>query len=108
MGTNMLISIEAIKFHLHLDPNPDSEIDPSLEDMLDSAVDYASQYLGRPIPWKDSEGADVEVPASVRQALLLLVGDFYENREETVIGASVAVTGYIERLLHFYRVGLGV
>lgn len=104
----MVIPIEVIKFHLRLDPEPDSEIDPSLEDMLNAAVDYASQYLGRAIPWKDAEGADVEVPASVKQAILLLVGDFYENREETVIGASVAVTGYTERLLHFYRVGLGV
>ncbi|WP_166163118.1 head-tail connector protein [Chelativorans oligotrophicus] len=30
------------------------------------------------------------VPAALKQALLLLVGAWYENREETVIGVSVA------------------
>lgn len=52
-----------------------------------------------------SAGED-DVPAPIKQAILLMVGAWYENREETVIGVSVtslpnAVA--VDRLIHPYR-----
>lgn len=107
MGAEMIVSLEAVKAHLRLDPDPDSVVDAELEAMLAAAIDYVSNYLGRPVPWKDSQGEDV-FPPSVRAAILLLVGDLHENREAVVTGTIVADNPTVHRLLHFYRVGLGV
>lgn len=111
----MLIELEDIKRHLRIaDLDADSELDPYLEGLLDAAVDYASNYLGRPIPWvgevdSSSEESSSEVfPKSVRQAILILISEFDQNREQFVVGASIAELPTVSRLLHFYRVGLGV
>tara|TARA_R110000765_G_scaffold213592_3_gene318643 strand:+ start:82 stop:426 length:345 start_codon:yes stop_codon:yes gene_type:complete len=114
MGTVMLIELEDIKRHLRLDPAPDSETDPELESMLDAAVDHASQLIGRPIPWEVAEGSssssdpDFIFPPSVRAAILLIIGDLYENREGQVAGVTLDENPAVIRMLHFYRVGLGV
>lgn len=99
----MILTLEEMKTHLRLPLDPDSEIDPQLEDIEAAAVDYASMYLNRDIPW-DSNG----VPASIKQALLLLVGDMFENREAQVVGSIVQDNKAVERLLHFYRVEIGI
>ncbi|MBV2207428.1 MAG: head-tail connector protein [Pseudomonas sp.] len=106
MGTAM-ITLEDVKSHLRLDLEADSELDPQLEAMLAAAMDHASQYLNRPVPWDDAEGKPV-FPDSVRAAVLLIVGDLHENREGVVAGVSLARNPTVDRLLHFYRVGLGV
>lgn len=100
-----VLTLEEIKAHLRVD---ESAEDALLTLLGEAAEDYASQYLGRSLPWLDDLGAPVPVPASVRAALLLVIGDLYENREGVVVGTIVAVNPTVERLLHFYRVGLGV
>lgn len=114
MGTVMLIELEDIKRHLRLDLLPDSEADPELESMLDAAVDHASQLIGRSIPWHAPEGNIVAsepetiFPSSVRAAILLIIGDLYENREGQVAGVTLDENPAVIRMLHFYRIGLGV
>ena len=103
-----LPDLAALKWHLRLDPEPDTESDPQLEAILAAAIDHAEQYLGRPIPWSTDEASDVPVPASVRAAVLLIAADLHENREAQFVGVSVAENPAVHRLLHFYRVGLGV
>lgn len=103
-----LPDLDDVKRHLRLDLDHDSETDPELQAFLDAAVDHASQFLGRPIPWADSESSEVPVPPSVRAAILLIVGDLYENREGAIVGVSRTDNPTVDRLLHFYRVGLGV
>ncbi|WP_312723978.1 head-tail connector protein [Stutzerimonas kunmingensis] len=101
-----VLTLEEIKAHLRVDGSAE---DAQLLAISEAAQDYATQYLGRSaIPWNDDAGNPVPVPASVRAAILLVVGDLYENREDNVIGTIVGRIGAIERLLHFYRVGLGV
>ncbi|WP_312669718.1 head-tail connector protein [Stutzerimonas nitrititolerans] len=82
--------------------------DDDLQMKLDAAVDYASQFINRPIPWKDEEGGDVEVPGSVRLAILIIAAELYANREESVVGTIYSKIPKAENMLHFYRVGLGV
>lgn len=111
MGTTaMLISLETIKNHLRLDGDPDPEIDAELERLYEVAVDYASQYLGRPIPWDDActSSSEAIFPKSVEQAILILIAEYFENREQNIIGSIVQENPTVVRLLHFYRVGLGV
>jgi uncharacterized phiE125 gp8 family phage protein len=45
-------------------------------------------------------GGSADVPSAVKQAMLLLIGHFYVNREDTVSEKRTAA----ERLLGFYRV----
>ena len=71
-------------------------------------MSHASQYIDRPIPWTDKAGELVPVPPDVKAAILLIIGDLYENREGLIVGAIVATNPAVQNLLHFHRVGLGV
>lgn len=100
-----VLTLDEIKAHLRLDG---SEEDAQLTLLSEAAEDYAAQYLGRALPWLDDLGAPEPVPPSVRAALLLIVGDLYENREGAFVGVSRVDNPTVDRLLHFYRVGLGI
>lgn len=106
MEALVFLPLELIKEQLRLEPDDDAE-DALLIHMSHAAVDYASNYIGRPIPWKDGEGNDVAVPASLVAALLLIVSDLYANREGSIEGSSFDDNPAVERFLHFYRIGLG-
>lgn len=99
-----LPTIEQIKVQLRMEPDEQAPgLDDELQALLDDAVDYASQFLGRPIPWTE----DSSVPGSVRRALLLIVSDLFNNREGQFVGVTAADNPAVVRMLHFYRVGLG-
>ena len=100
-----VLTLDEIKAHLRLDGSAE---DAQLTLLGEAAEDYATQYLGRSLPWLDDEGAPVPVPASVRAALLLVIGDLYENREGAFVGVSRVDNPTVLRLLTPYRVGLGV
>lgn len=100
-------TLEETKLHLRLD-DADTAEDALVEGLIDAAVDYASKYIGRPIPWSDDAGDPVDVPPSVKSALLLIVGDLFENREGQFVGVSAEANPAVVNMLHFYRVGLGV
>lgn len=56
----------------------------------------------------DSPVADA-VPGAIRAAILLIVGDLYANRENVVVGATVAtLPGPVENLLRRYRFDLAL
>ncbi len=44
------------------------------------------------------------VPAAIRNAMLLLIGDFYENREAQIVGPSVSANAAVRNLLAPYRI----
>lgn len=101
------LPLALIKEQLRIEPDDDAE-DVLLIQMSHAAVDYASQYIGRPIPWKDPSGGTVPVPTSVVQALLLIVSDLFVNREGAMRNAELHDNPAVARFLHFYRVGMGV
>lgn len=49
-----------------------------------------------------------DVPASLKAAILLLVGDMYENAEANVVGSAVSENPTFQRLVFPWRVNLGV
>ncbi len=102
-----VLTLDEIKTHLRLELDDNSR-DAELLALEAAAVDHASQFIGRPIPWTDSVGATVDVPASVKAAIKLLIADLEQNRENIVIGTTTANTKLTENLLHFYRVGMGI
>lgn len=55
-----------------------------------------------------SSEPDDFVPPSVIQAILLLVGDYYENRTAGIVGTIHAENPAVVNLLNFHRIGLGI
>ena len=98
----MLISLEEIKQHLRIDNDDSTELDAELTAFYAAAVEYAEDYTSTEI--------GSEMRATMRQAILLMIGDFYENRE--ALGASRKEmhehNTTVDRLLWFNRVSLGV
>lgn len=48
------------------------------------------------------------VPKAISEAVLLAAIDFYDNRQRTIIGQTVMVSDWYERLLRPYRVEIGM
>jgi uncharacterized phiE125 gp8 family phage protein len=50
------------------------------------------------------------VPPSIKQAMLLQIGEYYDNREDIIVGTVVnkLPVGGVESLLRMYRVALGM
>lgn len=106
-------TLEQAKLHLRVDFDADDTLITSL---LAAAVESASNYLGRPIPWPrldsdgepvlDGDGEPIEepVPESVNAAIKLELGALYANREP---GAPVSSSAF-RALLMPYRIGIGV
>lgn len=100
-------------------PFPDSEIDSAVfTDAAGGDVDYhialQDQRLllrplagfGRPaaITFTTGYGVPTDVPAAIRQAMLLLIGHWYEHREAVSLGASAAALPMaVDALLTLYR-----
>lgn len=73
--------ISAAKAHLNMDA-VDSADDWILFDKIEAAEAWIDRWLPEPM-------ADMEsVPADLKQAVLMLVAHFYENREATLVGVS--------------------
>ena len=43
------------------------------------------------------------VPFSLKAAMLLMIGDLYNQREETAVGVSISASGAVVNLCHPYR-----
>lgn len=95
----MLIDLKEIKLHLRIDEESEI-IDSELTQMLNAAIDYASQYL-------NFEINEESMNASIKSAILLIIGDLYANREG-LNDKEYKANSMVERLLHFNRINLGV
>lgn len=83
---------------------PSSGSWPTIGTALSSArVRFRAGYLDSGV-----SPAVANVPAAIKQAILIGVGDFYQSREPVVIGQPVAHLPTWERLLRRYRVALGM
>lgn len=101
------------KLHLRVDFDDD---DTLISSLLLAAIESASNFLGRPIPWPqlDEDGVPVvneagepviePVPESVSAAIKLELGALYANREPEAPVRSPA----FKALLTPYRIGMGV
>ncbi|GGI16438.1 head-tail connector protein [Oxalicibacterium faecigallinarum] len=112
-----IIDIEIAKNHLRVDDGDDGDL---IQMYLDGAEDAAEQFLNRRV-FKDADALQAAVIAgnagelpivmtpSMKNAVLLILGDLYANREDTVIGTIVAsLPRGAQALLQPYRVQMGV
>lgn len=73
------ITVDNIKAHLSITGEQDDVV---LADLIEASDDFILRYTGAYF----AEGE--EWPASLKQAVRLLVGHLYENREATLVGIS--------------------
>lgn len=110
----MLVTIEQAHEHLRTDP------DEQIEIYLRAAELYAQEFLCRKVyPTIEAMSEAIEDGSAgddpmvindlIRAAILLIVGHLYTNREQDVVGVSVAELkmGALA-LLQPYRKGMGV
>lgn len=97
-----ILNLQTVKSHLRIDSNDEDSL---LNVYIAAAESHAEEYLNRPLqPWNEENDP---VPATIIQALLLAVGDFYENREavsENPYNKNPAFAS----LLNWHRLELGI
>jgi hypothetical protein len=89
-----MIELGTIKIHLRLDLGDTAE-DSYLTLLLGSALDAFQLFTNRTLidaaaGLPEPVGNALKITPSIRQGALLLIGQWYLNRESLVIGASVA------------------
>lgn len=94
------ISLELAKAHLRI--GDDTSLDALIEQYLEMAFAIAEDYTNR----KLTEGySEKNLPASIRAAILLILGTLFDNEADVVVGRSVAQLPLTaEKLLQPWRV----
>ncbi|CAB3921875.1 head-tail connector protein [Achromobacter mucicolens] len=91
-----------VKQHLRLNLSDATE-DALIQDYIDSALAHVEQHCDRKIVDAPANAGEMALTKDVEQAVKLLVGHWYSNREAAVVGAvSNDVALGVERLL-WYR-----
>lgn len=95
----MYIDLDTIKRHLIIDHNDDDLLLADLETVAEDAVRRDLNLYSL----KDIEDCSGMLPASVIQAMLLLIGTLYANRESVSYGQAHPVPHSYEYLLDLAR-----
>lgn len=105
------VSLDDIKRHLRVDDDAEDSI---LAVYKEAAEDYVRTFLdleGGGLPG-EYDSPVTALPGSIKAALLLTIGDLYDNRSGAVVGTTaeskVNENPAVMRLLYPYRRVLGV
>ena len=94
------ITLEEAKRHLNIEADYTDD-DSYITTLIDAAEGKVAEDILRPL--KELEDEQGAIPAPLRQAILLQVGDFYASREDTVYGVIVHSTGAYRSIVGLYR-----
>lgn len=120
-GSPLLVSLEVAKQHLRVEPDVMLE-DDLISLYIEIASDHVQEYLQRAVYATQADydaaqsagqqGFDdnaIVVNASIKGAVLLLIGHYYRNREDVTVGQAPAeLPNASKALLAPYRMRLGV
>lgn len=96
----MHIELEDIKKHLNLDE--DYTDDDSYLVYLESVAEQlVEKHIDKPL--EDMIAEEGEVPKPLLQAMLLMIGNFYDNRESISYGNAIEVPNTLQYILSMYR-----
>lgn len=96
-----MIELDLVKTHLRVDG---VEEDPLIQSYLDAALAHVEQHCDRVLVDADPVlPAEMALTRDVQQAVLLLVGHWYANREAVVISGSPAEVPLAVGRLLWYR-----
>nr|DAP78100.1 MAG TPA: Head Tail Connector Protein [Caudoviricetes sp.] len=88
-----LTPLELAKAHLRVEHDDE---DALIQVFIDSAEDSVNKYCDREAPFE-------VFPDAVQSAVLLIVGNLYENRESMTVGQEMHVNRTIAFLLDPYK-----
>jgi hypothetical protein len=85
----MTVTVVDAKTHLNLTTDDDSAL---VQRLISAAQDWLESQLGYKLAEKYPQTGSpiVPVPPALDQAVLLMVGHWYANREATLVGVSAA------------------
>lgn len=94
------ISLDLAKAHLRI--GDDTSLDTLIKQYLEMAFAIAEDYTNRKLA---QEFSAESIPASIKAAVLLILGTLFDNEADVVVGRSVAQLPLTaERLLQPWRV----
>lgn len=75
------------------------------DEYITSLIESAEEFVGMDIcvPLAELEKERGTLPAPIRQAVLLIIGDFYAVRESVVLGTLVHKNPRYESIIGLYR-----
>lgn len=100
----MIVTLQSIKDHLRV---TDTAEDALITIYANAAEEWIENFIDGDIPGTEEDSED-EIPYSIQAALLLIVGDLYENREAQITGDTINPNQTVKNLLYPYRGNLGV
>lgn len=97
-----MTALDAIKAHLNITDDADDEL---LDQQLAAAILHTAHLVEIIVDDEPVALSWDNAPADVRQAIMMLAGHWYENREATLVGVSAQATpfGYHDLLLAYRR-----
>lgn len=95
----MYTTLEQAKRHLQVDGSFTGD-DAYITALIAAAEDAIALHIGVPLSDTLEAGA---LPPMLSQAVLLLVGNFYANREPVAYASAVSVPHTLDYLLELYR-----
>ncbi|MEX9802267.1 head-tail connector protein [Proteus terrae] len=106
-----MLSLELVKQHCNIDPDFTDD-DKLLALYTNSAVKFVENYTRRTLYEKEASEGEYQEDADhllltddVSAAMLLLIGQWYENREGVISGRSFSTQPFaVEALLQPYRI----
>jgi uncharacterized phage protein (predicted DNA packaging) len=104
----MIVTLDTAKAHCRVRHSADDEL---IEIYIAAAENRVQQFLNRDIEEilaSPPDDSPAEPMAAIKAAVLLYVGDMYENRESQVVGTTIVENPAAISLLWPHRKGLGV
>lgn len=96
----MYVTLETVKTHLNIDRDYIDD-DEYITDLIDAATVAVENHIMHPLT--DVITDDDELPSAIKHAIMLLVADFYNNRETTSYSAMKELPLSYSYLLQPYK-----
>ena len=94
------ITLAEAKRHLNIEDDFEDD-DQYISSLIAVAQEVVAQDIC--VPLAELEGETGEIPAPLRQAMLLLIGNYYASRESVAFGGLVQDTKAYKHLIGLYR-----
>ena len=94
------ITLAEAKRHLNIEDDFEDD-DQYISSLIAVAQEVVAQDIC--VPLAELEGETGEIPAPLRQAMLLLIGNYYASRESVAFGVPVQDTKAYKHLIGLYR-----
>lgn len=94
------ITLAEAKRHLNIEGDFEDD-DQYISSLIAVAQEVVAQDIC--VPLAELEGETGEIPAPLRQAMLLLIGNYYASRESVAFGVLVQDTKAYKHLIGLYR-----